>query len=143
MYYSRTARRLGTSILLQTTTILRFVFLPPLFYNIQHPHIVHSFRSIRVLISIHTYALNTAVSNRSRLWRADAQDAGIRFTTAIDGDEAEWIKSYAPPQGIRPIRPIRLELPSRDTVARSSPQALLPCAYRLRPLHGAASLFIF
>jgi len=83
-------------------------------------------------MTVHTYAPNTFARKRFRLWRMDAPEGEVRFTTAIDGDEVGWIPFCAP---FRAIRPARLEpLP---------PDILLLRAHCLKPLSKTTPLMSF
>jgi len=84
-----------------------------------------------------TFAPGTVITNRSRLWRVDAQEGDVLIATSIDGGEAEQAKFYVP---FEDIRPGRLEPPSPEIVGHPSAQNLLLRAYRLSLLHGTAPL---
>jgi len=77
---------------------------------------------------VHTDAPQTVVLNRSRLWRMHALDVEACFPTAVDGDEAERLKSYVSSQDIRPAR---LELLSSDMLALAYALVLPLCAATL------------
>lgn len=78
----------------------------------------------------------SVVTNRSRLWRVDAQAGEVLVATSIDG-EAQQSRFYIP---FEDIRPGRLEPPSPEVVGHIQSQDLLLRAYRLSLLHGTAPL---
>lgn len=84
-----------------------------------------------------TFAPGTVITNRSRLWRVDAQDGNVLVATTIDAGQPEQQKFYIPFENITPSR---LILPSADRLGHIQTQELLLQAYRLSLLHGAAPL---
>ena len=84
-----------------------------------------------------TFALGTVITNRSRLWRVDAQEENVLVATTIDAGQPEQQKFYIPFENIKPSR---LILPSADRLGHIQTQELLLQAYRLSLLHGAAPL---
>jgi ERCC4-related helicase len=90
-----------------------------------------------IQVSQTAFAPGSVISNRSRLWRVDAQEGDTLIATSIDGGEAEQINFYVP---FEDIQPGRLEPPSPDLVGYIQAQDLLLRAYRLSLLHGTAPL---
>ncbi|MBM3749250.1 MAG: DEAD/DEAH box helicase, partial [Acidobacteria bacterium] len=84
-----------------------------------------------------TFAPGTVITNRSRLWRVDAQEGTVLVATTIDAGQPEQQKFYIPFENIKPSR---LALPSADRLGHVQTQQLLLQAYRLSLLHGSAPL---
>jgi ERCC4-related helicase len=84
-----------------------------------------------------TFAPGTVITNRSRLWRVDAQEGNVLVATTIDSGQPEQQRFYIPFENIMPSR---LILPSADRLGHIQIQELLLQAYRLSLLHGSAPL---